>query len=42
MNAAAPDVVRLAPPLLITEAQIGSFLAALPGIPDTADTEARI
>ena len=42
VNAAAPDVVRLAPPLIITEAQIGSFLAALPGILDTADTEARI
>jgi acetylornithine aminotransferase len=42
VNAAAPDVVRLAPPLIITEAQIGSFLAALPGILDTADPEARI
>lgn len=42
VNAAAPDVVRLAPPLIITEAQIGSFLAALPGILDIADTEARI
>ena len=42
VNAAAPDVVRLAPPLIITEAQIASFLAALPGILDTADTEARI
>jgi len=42
VNAAAPDVVRLAPPLIITEAQIGSFLAALPAILDTADTEARI
>jgi acetylornithine aminotransferase len=36
VNAAAPDVVRLAPPLIITEAQIGSFLAALPAILDTA------
>lgn len=42
VNAAATDVVRLAPPLIITEAQIDSFLAALPGILDTADTEARI
>ena len=42
VNAAAPDVVRLAPPLIITEAQIASFLAALPSILDTADTEARI
>ncbi len=29
VNAAAPDVVRLAPPLVITETQIDSFLAAL-------------
>jgi len=36
VNAAAPDVVRLAPPLIITEAQIASFLAALPAILDTA------
>jgi acetylornithine/N-succinyldiaminopimelate aminotransferase len=30
VNAAAPDVIRLAPPLVITEAQIDEFLAALP------------
>ncbi|MEO8816552.1 MAG: acetylornithine transaminase [Mycobacterium sp.] len=36
VNAAAADVVRLAPPLIITEAQIGSFLTALPGVLDTA------
>ena len=36
VNAAAPDVVRLAPPLIITEAQVASFLAALPAILDTA------
>ncbi|MFZ4372713.1 MAG: acetylornithine transaminase [Mycobacterium sp.] len=36
LNAAAPDVVRLAPPLIITEAQIQDFLAALPAILDTA------
>lgn len=36
VNAAAPDVVRLAPPLIITEAQIASFLAGLPAILDTA------
>ena len=34
VNAAAPDVIRLAPPLIITEAQIGGFLTALPGILD--------
>jgi acetylornithine/N-succinyldiaminopimelate aminotransferase len=36
VNAAAPEVVRLAPPLIITEAQIDEFLGALPAILDTA------
>lgn len=36
INAAAPDVIRLAPPLVVTETQIESFLGALPGILDTA------
>jgi acetylornithine/N-succinyldiaminopimelate aminotransferase len=36
VNAAAPDVIRFAPPLIITEAQIDGFIAALPGILDTA------
>jgi acetylornithine/N-succinyldiaminopimelate aminotransferase len=36
VNAAAPDVIRLAPPLIITEAQIDGFIAALPGILDRA------
>lgn len=36
VNAAAPDVVRLAPPLIITEAQLDGFLAAFPGILDIA------
>jgi len=36
VNAAAPDVIRLAPPLIITEAQIDEFIAALPGVLDTA------
>jgi acetylornithine/N-succinyldiaminopimelate aminotransferase len=36
VNAAAPDVIRLAPPLVITEAQIDSFLAALPDILEKA------
>jgi acetylornithine/N-succinyldiaminopimelate aminotransferase len=40
VNAAAPDVVRLAPPLVITEAQIDSFVAALPGILDAAGSPA--
>ncbi|WP_155764529.1 acetylornithine transaminase [Mycobacterium intracellulare] len=32
VNAAAPDVIRLAPPLIITEDQLDGFIAALPGI----------
>jgi acetylornithine/N-succinyldiaminopimelate aminotransferase len=36
VNAAAPDVIRLAPPLIITEGQIAEFLTALPGVLDTA------
>jgi len=36
INAAGPDVIRLAPPLIITEAQIEDFIAALPGILDIA------
>jgi acetylornithine aminotransferase len=36
VNAAAPDVVRLAPPLIVTEAQLDGFLGALPGILDAA------
>ncbi|OBI13045.1 acetylornithine aminotransferase [Mycobacterium sp. E2327] len=37
VNAAAPDVIRLAPPLIIAEDQIDGFIAALPGILDTAE-----
>jgi acetylornithine/N-succinyldiaminopimelate aminotransferase len=40
VNAAAPDVIRLAPPLIITEAQVDSFIAALPGILDAAGSPA--
>jgi acetylornithine/N-succinyldiaminopimelate aminotransferase len=32
VNAAAPDVIRLAPPLIITDRQVDDFLSALPGI----------
>jgi acetylornithine/N-succinyldiaminopimelate aminotransferase len=39
VNAATPDVVRLAPPLIITEAQIDEFLTALPGVLDKARDE---
>lgn len=36
VNAAAADVIRLAPPLIITEGQIETFLSALPAVLDTA------
>ncbi|HVM28074.1 MAG TPA: acetylornithine transaminase [Mycobacteriales bacterium] len=36
VNAPAPDVLRLAPPLVVTEEQIDAFLRALPGVLDTA------
>ncbi len=41
VNAAAPDVVRLAPPLIITEEQIETFLTALPAVLDTAQETAN-
>lgn len=40
VNAAAPNVIRLAPPLIITEAQIDGFIDALPEILDTAGATA--
>lgn len=36
VNAAAPDVIRLAPPLIVTGAQLESFVEALPAILDRA------
>jgi len=36
VNNAAPDRIRLAPPLVLTEEQAGEFLAALPGLLDGA------
>jgi acetylornithine/N-succinyldiaminopimelate aminotransferase len=36
VNAAAPNVIRLAPPLVITEAQIDGFVQALPAVLDAA------
>ena len=36
VNAAAPDVLRLAPPLVVTQAQLDGFVDALPGLLDTA------
>ncbi len=32
LNAAAPDAVRLVPPLVVTEQEVDQLLAALPGI----------
>lgn len=34
VNAAAPNVIRLAPPLIVTSDQLATFTAALPGILD--------
>lgn len=41
VNAAAPDVIRLAPPLIITEEQAQGFVSALPRILDTAAAEGK-
>ena len=40
VNAAAPDVVRLAPPLVVTDGQVDAFLDALPGVLDLAAADA--
>jgi acetylornithine aminotransferase len=37
VNALQPDAVRLAPPLVITESDVQTFLDALPGILEAAD-----
>ena len=37
VNAAVPDVIRLAPPLVVTDAQVDAFLTALPGVLDSAN-----
>ncbi len=36
VNVPAPDAIRLAPPLVVTDAQVDAFLAALPGVLDAA------
>ena len=36
VNACAPDVLRLAPPLVVTDADLDAFVRALPGILDAA------
>ncbi len=38
VNAVAPDVVRLVPPLVLTDAQADSFLSALPKVLDEVQT----
>ncbi|RKN38133.1 acetylornithine transaminase [Streptomyces hoynatensis] len=40
VNAAVPDVVRLAPPLIIGEAEVEAFLRVLPAVLDDADSSA--
>ena len=42
VNAAAPDVVRLAPPLVLTDAQADAFLSALPGDPRRGYASGRL
>ncbi|MGW2664740.1 acetylornithine transaminase [Nocardia tengchongensis] len=39
LNPAKPDVIRLAPPLVLTETQAQNFLSDLPGILDTAQAQ---
>jgi acetylornithine/N-succinyldiaminopimelate aminotransferase len=41
VNAAAPDVIRLAPPLVVTEAQLDAFVTALPSVLDSATAAAQ-
>jgi acetylornithine/N-succinyldiaminopimelate aminotransferase len=41
VNAPAPDVVRLMPPLVIGEAEVDAFLEALPGVLDAASGDGR-
>jgi acetylornithine aminotransferase len=42
VNAAAPDAIRLAPPLILTADEAKSFTAALPGILDAARTAVSV
>ncbi|MFC4496760.1 acetylornithine transaminase [Streptomyces ovatisporus] len=37
VNAVAPDVVRLAPPLIVTEDEVDALVRALPGVLDAVD-----
>jgi acetylornithine aminotransferase len=40
VNAVVPDRIRLAPPLVLTEAQAQEFLSALPAILDEVGSDA--
>jgi acetylornithine/N-succinyldiaminopimelate aminotransferase len=42
VNAVAPDAIRLAPPLVLTDDEAGSFAAALPGILRIAGAAASV
>ncbi|MFI0738560.1 acetylornithine transaminase [Streptomyces sp. NPDC021100] len=42
VNAVAPDVVRLAPPLIITEDEVETFLRVLPGVLDAVAATAAV
>jgi acetylornithine aminotransferase len=41
VNAPAPDVVRIMPPLVLTDAEADAFLQALPGVLDEANGQGR-
>ena len=41
VNAPAPDVVRLMPPLVIGDAEVDAFVRALPGILEAAGGDGR-
>ncbi|WP_067829647.1 acetylornithine transaminase [Nocardia inohanensis] len=41
LNPAKPNVIRLAPPLVLTETQADNFLSDLPGILDAAQAKAK-
>ncbi|MFJ5078326.1 acetylornithine transaminase [Streptomyces sp. NPDC088553] len=41
VNAPAPDVVRIMPPLVLTDAEADAFLQALPGVLDVANGQGR-
>ncbi|MFB7636765.1 acetylornithine transaminase [Streptomyces sp. NPDC056149] len=41
VNAVAPDVIRLAPPLIVSDEQVETFLQKLPGVLSTAEQAAN-